>query len=160
VRSVKNDRKPCWLTLMGKKGTGKTHCARRVWTFLYTHFELGRHPSLFDCRYTPRSVYWPAEVDELRGGDESSKREFREMQKWPALSLDDIGAERDTSGFAAEKLNLVLGCRVGAWTVITSNLNLEQIGKIEPRIADRIVREPGNQFIEIDTMSYSMRKTT
>lgn len=78
--------------------------------------------------------------------------------KWPLLVVDDIGAERDTTGFAAEKLNTLLGARVGKWTVITSNLYLEQLGGIDPRISDRIIREPGNQYIELTTTSYAVRK--
>lgn len=100
------------------------------------------------------SVYWPAMIRDLRAGERYN--ELREMSSWPVLMLDDIGAERDTTGFAAEQLNTLLGCRVGKWTILTSNLNLEQLGAIDPRIPDRIIREPGNEFIEVDTISHGV----
>jgi DNA replication protein DnaC len=84
--------------------------------------------------------------------------EAQEMaEKWPVLFLDDIGAERDTTGFAAEQLNTLLGRRVGKWTILTSNLALDGIAGIDPRIADRIIRQP-NLYLEVETLSYSLRK--
>ena len=104
--------------------------------------------------FRERLIYWPAFVSDLRSG--SAYDLEREMQTWPMLCLDDIGAERDNTGFASEHLNALLGCRVGRWTIITSNLSLEQIGAIDPRIADRMIREP-NIMIEMDCSSYTMR---
>lgn len=101
-------------------------------------------------------IFWPQFVSELRSGDAYAK--LRDMARWPVLFVDDIGAERDTTGFAAEQLNTLLGSRVGKWTIITSNLNLEQLAGIDPRISDRIIREPGNEYIELTTKSYAVRK--
>jgi DNA replication protein DnaC len=78
------------------------------------------------------------------------------MWKWPALFLDDICAERDTTGFTSEQLNTLLGCRENKWTVITSNKLLHQIAELEPRLADRIIRAP-NIFIEVNTKSHALR---
>lgn len=101
-------------------------------------------------------VYWPALIRDLRGGERYA--ELREMSDWPVLFLDDIGAERDSTGFAAEQLNTLLGCRVHKWTILTSNLMLHQLAAIDPRISDRIIREPGNQFVELTTTSYALRQ--
>ena len=76
--------------------------------------------------------------------------------EWPVLFLDDIGAERDTTGFASEQLNTLIGARSDRWTILTSNLSLENLGSIDPRIADRIIRRP-NIFVEVNTKSHSLR---
>lgn len=140
---------PCWLSLLGKFGTGKTHCATKV----FRHIE--KRSSWRGMDFIALPIYWPGFVNTLRDG--SGYEKLEEMSRWPVLMLDDIGAERDSSGFAGEQLNMLLGQRVGKWTILTSNLNIEQLAKIDPRIADRIIREPGNRFIEIDTISYGLR---
>jgi DNA replication protein DnaC len=77
---------------------------------------------------------------------------------WPVLFLDDIGAERDSTGFASENLNTLIGCRANRWTIITSNLMLEQLAAIDPRISDRMIRKP-NIVVEVNTVSHSLRTT-
>jgi DNA replication protein DnaC len=146
--AVKEGGEPRWLTILGPSGTGKTHCARRLWQSLHGRFSWDR------MDFIAALIYWPAFMSELRSGGAYNRE--REMQRWPMLCLDDIGAERDTSGFASEHLNALMGCRVGRWTIITSNLSLEQIGSIDPRIADRMIREP-NMMIELSVSSYAMR---
>lgn len=72
------------------------------------------------------------------------------------VDLDDNGAERDTTGFASEQLNTLLGCRADKWTILTSNLSLSQLGDIDPRIADRMIRSP-NIIVQLSTISHSLR---
>lgn len=105
-------------------------------------------------------VYWPEMVGRLRDVDDREGREkFKEMAKWPVLFLDDIGAERDHTGFSSDQLNSILGQRVGKWTIITSNLPLHKIAEIDVRISDRMVREKGNELIELEGLkSYALRK--
>lgn len=150
ARRLKLTMQPSWISLLGKTGTGKTHCGNRLWYFAEKRF---RWHAMEFC-HAP--VFWPQFVSELRSGDAYGK--LRDMARWPVLFVDDIGAERDTSGFAAEQLNTLLGSRVGKWTIITSNLYLDQLAAIDPRISDRIIREPGNEYIEIATKSYAVRK--
>lgn len=142
--------RPSWLSLLGKTGTGKTHCANRMWGWCEPQFNWAR----FEFIQMP--VYWPALVRDLRLGERHN--ELRELSEWPVLMVDDIGAERDTTGFASEQLNTLLGCRVGKWTIITSNLTISQLAEIDPRIADRIIREPGNEFVDVDTVSFALRQ--
>jgi len=144
----KNGVSPRWLTLLGNTGTGKTHCARRVWQNLSNRSNWGR------CDFAPNEIYWPGFVSDLRAG--IAYERLRDLFAWPVLFLDDICAERDTTGFASENLNTLLGCRGDRWTIITSNLNLGQIAAIEPRIADRMIRRP-NVAVEINTVSHSLR---
>lgn len=132
------NRNPRWLTLTGPSQRGKTHCAKALWREVKARCVWNPvHAS-----YIPRFVYWPDFVDEMRGGD--SFAQFNDMKRWPFLFLDDIGAERDPNGFALEKLNTLLGCRSGRWTVMTSNLAAEEWVKIEARIASRMVRDGSN----------------
>lgn len=147
--ALKEGKSPRWITLLGNAGTGKSHCGMSLWLYAFSKFKWTQF------EYIHKPVYWPELIRDLRGGERY--KEIAEMSRWPVLFLDDIGAERDTSGFAAEQLNTILGCRVGKWTIITSNLSLEQIAGIDPRIADRIIREPGNQFIEMTTSSFALR---
>jgi len=148
--AIKQGLKPRWLSICGTTGTGKSHCARRIWQFGRANLNWS------GCDYISNThgKYWPSEVDALRAGNHFEH--FNDMKRWPILFLDDIGAERDNTGFATEKLNTLLGCRDERWTIITSNLMLEQLAAIEPRIADRIIRQP-NIFIEITTKSHALR---
>lgn len=146
--------KPCWLTLLGKKGTGKTHCATRV----FQH--IAGQSDWMAFAYLPSPVYWPKLVEELRARDDDAGMRYLELMSQPVVLLDDIGAERDTTGFAMEKLNTLLGARTGRWTIITSNLLLAHLSKSEPRIGDRIVREPGNQWAEVLAESWALRKAS
>jgi DNA replication protein DnaC len=148
IRSFRDGQKPRWLTILGSTGTGKTHCAKRVWDHLKRRVEWG------NSVYSHRVIYWPSFVSELRSGDAYDK--LRDMMKWPVLFLDDICAERDTTGFASEQLNTLIGCRTGRWTIITSNLMLDQVASVEPRMADRMIRQP-NMVVELDVESYNLR---
>lgn len=150
---VNNHRPPFWLSILGKSGTGKTHCAHRLW-------ELQDKLDWSRTSYIGHKIYWPGFVEQMRElireGFGTSK--LIDIAKWPLLILDDVGAERDASGFATEKLNMLLGSRVGKWTVITSNLTLQGLSLIDKRIASRIVREPGNLVIEMEkTKDYGLR---
>lgn len=147
--ALKGNQAPRWVTLLGKSGTGKTHCATRLW-------RLGKKSLSFNrTGFVAQKIYWPSFVSELRAG--TAFEHLQDLMIWPVLLLDDIGAERDTTGFASEQLNMLLGRREGKWTILTSNLSLENLGQIDPRIADRIIRKP-NLFVEVDTKSYSLRE--
>lgn len=150
ARRMKLHQSPAWISLIGKSGTGKTHCAYRLWDFSELRFDWHK------MEFPHSKIFWPEFVNRLRAGDAFEK--MRDMSRWPVLFLDDIGAERDTTGFASEQLNTLLGTRVGKWTILTSNLGLEQLAGIDPRISDRIIREPGNEYIELTTASYAVRK--
>lgn len=147
-QAFKYREQPRWLSILGASGTGKTHCARKLWNRLARGFDWSKR------KFVHCEVYWPKFVSELRGGEAYER--FNDMADWPVLFLDDIGAERDTTGFSSEQLNLLLGARMDKWTLVTSNLFLEQVGGIEPRIADRMIRQP-NICVEVNTKSYALR---
>src|SRR3990172_3339230 len=53
---------PHWLTLIGKCGTGKSHCALKLWDVLRHKFNW------FKTHYLAEFVFWPAFVSDLRAG--------------------------------------------------------------------------------------------
>jgi DNA replication protein DnaC len=153
ARALSGGQPPFWLTLLGKSGTGKTHCAKRLWEKLHFRF------STTHTRYPPRFIYWPRFIEELRERirENVGVGEFLDMGRWPLLVIDDAMAERDTTGFSADKLNTLLGTRIGKWTILTGNLGLADISKIDDRIASRIVRGLGNLVIEMKTEDFGVR---
>lgn len=134
-----------WLTLLGQSGTGKTHVARRLWHCVRPLADFS------GVEFDARAIYWPDFVDELRSGE--AYGQFNDLKLWPVLFLDDIGAERDPNGFASEKLNTLLGCREGRWTIMTSNFARKDF---EARVADRLVRPP-NICVGVKTRSFTAR---
>lgn len=146
--AFRNSLAPRWITIHGNSGTGKTHCARRLWN------SLSLRSDWREASFLHEEVYWPAFVSDLRSGEAYAR--LKDMQNWPVLFMDDICAERDTSGFASEQLNTLLGRRVNKWTILTSNLSLGQIAGIDSRMADRVIRYP-NIAVEVNTRSHALR---
>lgn len=140
-----------WLTLSGKSDLGKTHIAKQAWDCLR---RLGMTTAL-NSTYAPRFVYWPKFVAELRSVDET-KLIALDMCRWPILVLDDIGSERDSTGFATEQLMMILGSREGRHTLLTTNLTIDQIAKIDVRLESRMVRGR-NRFMQVNTITYYER---
>lgn len=153
-REVIQKSPPRWLSVIGHSGTGKTHIAKRLWQLLKPEFNWR------NAAYNERVIYWPEFVEDLRERirEQMGTEPLTDLMKWPLLVLDDIGAEQDKSGFASEKLNMLIAKRVGKWTVITSNLDLAGLSNVDERISDRIVREPGNDWIEMTCDSYAITK--
>mgnify|MGYP001573982202 CR=1 FL=1 len=139
---------PCWLALLGTSDTGKTHVAERIWR------RLAPRCGWSDVTYSRAKIFWPALIGELRDGE--SRAFYRDLMRWPLLLLDDIGSERDNSGFAAEQLYTLLGCRARRWTILTSNRTLNQIAALDVRVANRFIRD-GNLLCEVKTIGYSTR---
>lgn len=141
---------PRWLTVMGLSGVGKTHCAQRLFRYAVRRSDWTR------TAYLPRPVYWPSLVKELRDLDSPARAFERDLQRWPVVLLDDVGAERDATGFAIEAVNTLLGCRVDRWTLVTTNLTLDELHAKDRRIASRVVRPP-NICVGVSTLDYAER---
>ena len=140
-----------WLTLSGKSDIGKTRCAKFAWNRL----QRCGFTSAIRSNYDPAFIYWPRFVADLRVNEEARQIAI-DTARWPILILDDIGSERDTTGFAAEQLMVILGAREGRHTLLTTNLTIDQLVAIDARLASRIMRG-GNRFMQINTTTYYER---
>lgn len=153
-RAVAANLPPRWLSLIGDSGVGKTHCAKKLEKSLSGDPRWNSEA----YSYVPRLIHWPSFVEQLRAKEnEPAFGLYRDAMRWRYLILDDIFAERDTTGFASEKLATLLGCRCGKWTVITSNLPMPHIAARDTRIADRMARDNGI-IADIRTKSFALRK--
>jgi DNA replication protein DnaC len=137
-----------WISLVGASGTGKTHCAERLWNWSFTRSNFGA------AEYVPHKIVWPSFVQRLRAGHAYEMRD--DFKRWPVLFLDDVGSERDTTGFATEELVTLLLSRMNRWTIITSNKTPEGLRAIDERIYSRMIRGQ-NICIGINTKDFSDR---
>ena len=148
---------PYWLSLCGKSGTGKTLLARAV----YRQFmDQNRFELSFDRARnriqgnTAMFVDWRKFCDQIRGGAYELIEDV--CDEWLVV-IDDLGAERDTTGFIAAATDRILNSRRGKWTLITTNLPLSEIGdRIDPRVASRMIRG-SNQVVEIEAVDWNLR---
>jgi DNA replication protein DnaC len=148
---------PYWLTLCGKSGVGKTHLAKAV----YRQFmQQNRFDIMFDSirqktyGNTGEFVNWRDFCDAVRSGAYDHIDQL--CDEWFVI-LDDIGSERDPTGFIASALDRILNSRQKKWTLITTNLSLPEISeRLDARIASRMLRDNG-VVIETDATDFSLR---
>lgn len=149
-----------WLTITGSNGVGKTMVARRVWRWFQEHgrfledWVMLRQNYFCKCR-NGRFVDWRRMVTRLRDG--SAFAEFNELRDVWLLILDEIGMEQDKSGFATDKLAELLSARLHKWTLITSNVSVQEWAAIDARIGSRMMRD-GSKVIEVKCRDYATRK--
>lgn len=152
-----NYTEPYWLTMCGKSGVGKTHLAKAV----YRQFmQQNRFDIMFDAirqhvfGNTGTFIDWRDFCDDLRSGAYADVDWL--CNEWFVV-LDDVGSERDPTGFIASALDRILNSRQRKWTLITTNLTLAEISeRLDTRIASRMLRNDG-VVIEADTTDYSLR---
>ncbi len=154
--AMKRQDRPYWLTYCGASGTGKTHLAKGINAYFQKHI-YGRQfvfePDVIRCQY---GGWWPWSkiVNHMRDGKYGS---FEGMcEDWFCM-IDDVGSERDPTKFATDKLLEILNQRRDKWTVITSNLFLDDIGeKMDVRISSRLLRD-GSKVIQNNVKDYNLR---
>lgn len=144
--------KPCWLSFVGTSGTGKTFLANSIYTWAATCPHLTFHKTLLSGI---SKRFWPKLVTRLRDGEYWAIDDLSESN---FVFLDEIAVEHDPSGFAKDKLCELLSRRVGKWTLLTSNLNLEKLGEMDARIPSRMIRD-GSVVVDCSTTDFALRET-
>ncbi len=137
-----------WLLIRGSNGCGKTHLAAAIAGEAVDRGErvvFAVVPDLLDhlrATYDPNS---DARRDEL----------FAAVRDADLLVLDDLGAHK-TSAWAEEKLYQIVNYRTLAElaTVVTTNLRLDELERLHPRIFTRIVRGGPETQIEMELPPY------
>lgn len=130
-----------WLTLSGKTGTGKTMLAKQAFAEI--------QPTSLTRAFVRSRDF----ADEMFSGNWSIARAFERTE---FLVFDDLGANRDKGGAIANALAELAEIRLGRWTLWTTNLTLDLIDDIDPRIRSRITRD-GNQFVRIEADDWELR---
>lgn len=122
-----------WLTIIGGSGCGKTHLSRRLvklWNAKHAWQGIGtrvKHGQL---------INWATAISKMRQGqwdiiDHAAELGF--------LALDDMGAEY-SNGSSRAKLYELLNRRAGKPTLISSNIEWEEIEAGDARITSRMLR--------------------
>ena len=155
VIDVKNKAKPRWLTFTGSSGAGKTYLARRIYRWVNETRQFSTTTVGGDIAYPHDWVDWPKSALALQ--QQQNPDDVYHAPRTQFLVLDELGGIRDSSGFVSNRLAVILGQRVGKWTVITSNLTVEQVSdRLDTRIASRLIRD-GNVVVEVDVKDFALR---
>ena len=130
-RSIRHNAQPAyWLTLFGSSGCGKTFLARHARSYLRNHG--------IDCQLWN----WGVAFGKL---NEPGSELTTHLIHLPVLIIDDIGTGYTLSDKSAElhstRLYEILEARISKYTLLTSNLNPQQIReRLDARIASRLFR--------------------
>jgi len=153
---IQADTAPRWLSFLGKAGIGKTYLARQVYRLADAHFGnyICPQKNIVQKRAI-RFVDWRVLADQFRAGEHYRTTEVADA--W-FLVLDDIGTEYDPNGFLASRIDRILNARLGKWTILTSNLDIQGISdRLDVRISDRMLRD-ANKVCDVSTKSFALRE--
>jgi hypothetical protein len=145
-----------WLTLLGNSGTGKSYLARTLLTRFKTVW--GAFLPSHGVKQHTRAYWgsWPRMLDRMRGGNYVDGILINESD---FVVIDEIGADRDRTGFARDQLFKFSNRLIGKWAVLTGNCKLSDVAEtIDERVASRLIRD-GNECVQIDTTDFALRET-
>jgi DNA replication protein DnaC len=128
------------LVLYGENGTGKTHCAKAVYSWARTcRLQYVETPGQVDLLSAHSEFWaWPELLDAFKNGNWDIVRELNECA---LLILDELGGGHDPSGVGTDKLCQVLSRRENKWTIVTTNSIPESWEeKFDRRVASRFFR--------------------
>ena len=130
-----------WLSFLGSSGTGKTFLATKL------------------CRHLGGTVKsWPKFMAKMRSGDYHINESVDSLAKCEGvLLLDEIGVGNDRKDFGLDLLFQVIEGRRSRPTLLTSNLSLEGLAAVDPRLSSRLMRY--GKVIKCDTQDFAMRCT-
>jgi DNA replication protein DnaC len=165
LHEITTDAVPRWLSFCGTSGAGKTMLARIIRQIVGDKCEGKEEMRLNNAGR--------AEIKYRKGGflnwgnainNRMLKGDYdflEDLQNYWFFVIDDIASEHERHReLSAAKLYQVLEARMGKWTVITSNLHVDQIGeKLDARIGSRLLRE-GNTVVDVDVEDFNLRANT
>lgn len=147
---------PRWLTLLGKSSTGKTELSKRLLKYWRERLGWKQAPGkdgmTLDRLGDSRFISWDLHLGRLR----NRQNEIDSIAALPFCVIDDIGTD-DGSPQAKAALYSLLNCRVGKWTVITANIGMLELGKIDARITSRMIRGE-SVVVETQVEDWNLRR--
>jgi DNA replication protein DnaC len=131
--------------ISGPTGTGKTYLAAAMLRRLTGCNLLGKGGDYWAegyLRTTSVFISLPDLLGSIQatfGADSNSESIIKAYEKQKVLCIDDFGSEK-VSEWSFSIIYRILSHRINyqLFTIITSNLTLEEIHKMEPRIASRL----------------------
>lgn len=160
----RRDASPYMLTLLGDPGTGKTRLATALhaWAVRNLRGHAGWEAVWQDGveHQVPqyRDVWWIQSNRMLKRIREGDSGYIDDAAGRYFVLIDDLGSEYQTP-FATSVYDELIDRRVGKWTLITSNLTLEQMrAELGARIPSRLLRQGGQVLQTHGTIAdYSTR---
>lgn len=148
-------REPYWLTITGTSGSGKTHLAKKICHWFRRNLQhepyVPRTGEVWHMDYAFK--IWSKALVAIYEGEGGLVEMLSD--EWLAV-IDDVGAEHDPRKFGVSKLLEVLENRKRKWTVITSNLTLDQISShLDTRIASRMIRD-GSKVVNFTRKDFNL----
>lgn len=151
LSAIRGGASPYWLTLWGRNGhgngTGKTFLSRMV---------MDAARKAFACSVPCLFVHWPSLCDRMQR-QEDTGRKFAFAEEAGLLVVDDIGAEHQTPAMLT-KLCRLMESRLRRWTILTTNLSVDDWQERDARISSRIIRD-GNKHVRCETVDFAVRKS-
>lgn len=153
-QAMKRDSSPYILSLVGTCGTGKTFLAERLYASAMANARLLKHQWLLS---PVRKVRWMDTLDQIL---ERDHRVIDELAATNFLLIDEVSFPKNREGnmseWALERLTQLISRRMGRWTVLTANVDPNEIEKADARIISRLIRD-GNRLVKVTTQDYWLR---
>lgn len=130
---------PRWLSLLGPSYIGKTYLTKGVWKRFnaVTRFNT----RMINNRVTGGTAMYESWRQLSRSLRERQYGIYEDAMKDFFVVIDDIGATQDKSGYLTDQLDALIDQRIGRWTLLTSNLSVQQISdNLDSRISSRLIR--------------------